>query len=388
MAERCDLCGNAALEQVYVPQSTVRGLSVWLCTHCGLVQSLPRADRSAQKRERRVSSDADWGNVRYGKAFRAAHNLDLLRPFLAQDRDIAVLDVGANRGAFIQALGQDFPKASITGVEPDASVVTEWAHNPRFAWIAARIEETRLADASFDAIYSCHTIEHLRSPKETLAQHWRTLKHGGILCIEAPNLALTGSCDIVEEFFIDKHLFHFSERTLTRLLTASGFRIIQTPDTRDIVNVTILAVKDDHGRAPIASDQREVESAASLMSGYQATRFKNIGALARMARIIESLRPRKVAIWGAGRLLHSLIQHGGLDPKSLAAVVDSHLSRHMREVHGAPLSGPEALANLKPGIVVVMSRSFAEEIRAQARTHAPGAEVMLYSDLLAEAKAA
>ena len=76
MSETCDLCGNAALERVYAPQGSTRKLTVWLCTHCGLVQSLPRIDH-APRAKASVSADADWGNVRYGKGFRAEANLSV-----------------------------------------------------------------------------------------------------------------------------------------------------------------------------------------------------------------------------------------------------------------------------------------------------------------------
>jgi hypothetical protein len=50
------------------------------------------------------------------------------------------------------------------------------------------------------------------------------------------------------------------------------------------------------------------------------------------------------------------------------------------------LSGPEELAAAKPGLIVVMSRAFAGEIAEIARTHAPNAEILLYSDLLSRAR--
>jgi len=130
-----------------------------------------------------------------------------------------------------------------------------------------------------------------------------------------------------------------------------------------------------------------VEAATALISTYQATRLRNLGALANVARTIDAMAPRKVAVWGAGRLLGNLIESGGLKPQSLAAVVDKNLIRYTGEVHGVPLSPPEVLARLKPDIVVVLSRSLEHEIRREAETHAPGAEVIAYTELLKRANA-
>ena len=69
MTEACDLCHRTALELAYQPEDSQRGLKIYICDYCGLMQSLPRADR-APRQSAAVSSGANWGNVRYGKFFR------------------------------------------------------------------------------------------------------------------------------------------------------------------------------------------------------------------------------------------------------------------------------------------------------------------------------
>jgi SAM-dependent methyltransferase len=385
MTFSCDLCDNTALEQVYAPQNSPRRLTVWLCSHCGLLQSLPRTDR-AERKEATISSGADWGNLRYGKGFRAEANLATLRPFLNKQRPLRVLDIGANRGAFGLELKSAYPKAHIMGIEPDERVVGAWAGKSGFTWLHARLEDTRLEDEGFDVIYSCHTLEHLKSPRQALLAHRANLAPNGYLLLEVPNTAIIGSNDIVEEFFIDKHLYHFSPRSLAKLLSVCGFRAVAIGDPRDSVNITVVAVKADAVSPTVAADPREVEAAAALISSYHAQRLQNLSALVQVAAMIDAMAPRKVAIWGAGRLLNSLILNGGLRPQALAAVVDKHLIRYASEAHGVRLTSPEDLGNVRPDIVVVMSRSFANEIRIEAQERAPGCEVLAYTDLLARAK--
>ena len=382
MPDNCELCGREALAFAHAPERSKRGISVAICGSCGLVQSLPRIDR-APRAPAAASSGADWGNLRYGKGFRTAKALEALLRHAASG-DIRLLDVGSNRGSFVNAVRESLPEAQITAVEPDERVAQSVAG--RAELIVARIEETRFEASRFDVVHSCHTIEHLAHPLKSLEQHARVLKEGGILILDAPNIALIGVDDVVEEWFIDKHLTHFSERTLTRMVEAAGFAIIERPDPADRENLFLVARKTTHVRAPILPDPPEVDAAYGLVSSYVAARSHNIAALRVVAADIAAFAPKGLAIWGAGRIFDSLVVHGGFDPKLARVLVDKHLCAHLSERHGCRLDAPDALAELKPGVVVVMSRGFAREIASEAKATAPGAEIHLFTELLGRAR--
>ena len=383
MPDICELCGCGDLRQVYTPERSARGISVHVCGDCGLVQSLPRADR-APRAKPAASSGADWGNLRYGKGFRTQIALNAVRRHAKGA--FALLDVGSNRGRFAKALLEAEPKVAITAVEPDERVAQSCAHLPRTELIAARIEDTSFEAGRFDAVHSCHTIEHLAHPAQVLRDHHRVLKPGGLLVLDAPNIALIGADDVVEEWFIDKHLYHFSERTLTRLVEHAGFAILERPDPADRENLFLVAKKADHAEVPAVADPHEVDRAYELISSYIAGRAHNIEALEAVAAELTSLASKGVAIWGAGRIFDSLVVHGHFDPGSLSVLIDAHLKNHIAERHGCPLKGPEALDEAKPGIVVVMSRGFADEIAADAKRRVPGAEILRFTDLLGRAR--
>ena len=385
MAESCELCRRHALDPVYEAEGSRRGLKVYLCAHCGLLQSLPRIDHAAEA-PAAVSAGADWGNVRYGKAFRTKTVLSLLARHVDLSADLSVLDVGSNRGSFARAFLDGAPNAQIVAVEPDGRVAGACADLDRVELIAARIEEVPLETGRFHVVHSCHSIEHLASPARTLADHWRVLRPGGILVLDAPNVAFLESEDIVEEWFIDKHLFHFSARTLMRLLEAAGFEIIAAPDLSDSENLLVIARKSYTAHSAIDSDPREVDAARRLVAAYCATRTRNIVALTFVASEIAAMRPRRVAVWGAGRIFDSLVTHGGLEPASLNLLVDVHLKPHVAERFGCALASPEEIARVRPGVIVVMSRGFAGEIVAEARRLAPQAEIVTYAELLTRAR--
>lgn len=385
MTELCDLCCSPELEPIYQPEGSTRGLDVYVCDNCGLAQSLPRLDR-APRAAAAVSSDADWGNVRYGKSFRTEACLAAIRTLANFTRPLTVLDVGSNRGSFARALLAAAPQAAITCVESDERIADSCAGLERATLIKSRIEQAVLPESGFDLIHSCHTIEHLASPKTTLLQHWRALKPGGVLVLDAPNIALIGGDDIVEEWFIDKHLYHFSSATLARLLEACGFKIMIWPDAADRENLLFAARKRGLARRP-TQDSNEVDAALALMISYVTNRARNLAALTQVAAEIGSFRQKRVALWGAGRLFDALVKHGGFDPKLLALLVDTHLKAHVAKRYGVPVAGPEALAAANPHVVIVMSRTFSAEIAGAAKREAPNAEILTYGDLLARARA-
>jgi SAM-dependent methyltransferase len=385
MTDSCGLCRSPNLESIYKPQGSGRGLTVYICTHCGLVQSLPRID-NAPRREAAVSSGADWGNVRYGKGFRTEACLAMIKAHTDLRGRLSVLDVGSNRGSFARALLTVAPQAELTCVEPDERVASACANLEGVTLINARIEDTRLPSASFDIVYSCHTLEHLASPAFVMADHWRVLKAGGLLIVDVPNIALTGSEDVLEEWFIDKHLFHFSKTTLMRLLDASGFETVGEPDPNDRENLLFAARKWAVAARPVKRDSKEVDAGLALLSTYLVNRSRNLAVLEDVATEISSLAPERVALWGAGRLFDALVLQGRFNPKLLTLLIDTHLKDHMAERHGVALSGPDAIASADPGVIVVMSRAFSSEIAQAAAKAAPKAEIIFYADLLSRAR--
>ncbi len=385
MSEVCDLCRRDALEAVYQPDGGTRGIAIHICKHCGLVQSLPRADR-APRAAAAVSGGADWGNVRYGKAFRTNSCIGLLSAHADLTQPLNILDVGSNRGAFARAITEAARAATVTAVEPDERVFESAAGIARVTPVHARIEQTDFADESFDVVHSCHTIEHLASPAQVLADHWRVLKPGGLLIVDAPNLTLIGADDIVEEWFIDKHLYHYSPVTLGRTLDAAGFDIIDGPDAIDRENLLFAAIKRGVAHRPVTRDLGEFERATALVANYVLTRLRNLTALGSVAAELTRLAPRGVAVWGAGRLFDALVVHGKFNPKSLKLLVDSHLKAHVETRHGVALASPDALKEAKPEIVAVMSRAFAGEIARMAHEIVPNAEIVFYADLIGRAR--
>jgi len=378
--ERCDLCDSAALDLVYEVPGTARGLKVYVCRDCGLSQSLPRIDH-VPRRSAFPDSGAGFGNIRYGKGFRTQFALDTIAKHRPLGEFTRCLDVGANRGSFILALQQQVPAIKVDAVEPDERVLGDYEGRDGITLINKRIEAVDLEQGAYDLVYHCHTLEHQARPLSSLQALCKAMKPGGIMFMEVPNIAFLAGTDLVEEWFIDKHLYHYSAATLVATMEAAGFKILQHPNADDVTNLTIIATPGDAKPAgPIAG---EADAMRALIAGYAKSLVRNqeklkVGAGNLMAFAAD----RRVVIWGAGRIFTSLVDIGGFDAIRLAGVVDKNIHKYVSEMFGVAIRSPEAIADMKPDVVLVASRLYLEEIRKELEAILPGMTVLTLDDVL------
>ena len=388
--DRCDLCASTEFEEVYKPIGSLRDVSVAVCRHCGLLFS--RYADMPYSRDPRPSGDADWGNIRWAKGAR----LDTLRPLLeGQLRDgrvRRVLDVGANRGSFLEWLLDVRPDVEVTAVEPDERVVASYRDRPGVDVRLAKLEQTELEPDAYDFAYCCQTLEHADSVAAMIAQMHGALKVGGTLFIEVPNIEVISYPLTVEEFFIDKHTVHFSHRLLCAYIEWAGFRLEDGTNAEDdILNVRILATKTgprQDGPFGEGFDGGDLpDHNVRLLRAYRDAVARNRAALpAVVARINRLQAGQSVAFWGATTLFDLLVRYGGLAPAGVGRLVDSYVYRYLPEHHGVKVESPTALRAAQPDVCIVLARFSAGAIAEAARRYGVR-NVVSFSDLLESALA-
>lgn len=137
-----------------------------------------------------------------------------------------VLDVGCGAG---QRLDRFKRRGWVTfGVEVNSDAA-RLAANAGHQVFCGQVEDSPFAPQSFDVVTIIHTLEHLPNPHRTLSYVRQLLKPQGFLKITVPNIA-----GIPAKMFgqawrhleMPRHLYHFSQTTLCRLLTESEFSIL------------------------------------------------------------------------------------------------------------------------------------------------------------------
>jgi ubiquinone/menaquinone biosynthesis C-methylase UbiE len=98
----------------------------------------------------------------------------------------AVLEIGCGTGSLTTRLAQALPTASITGLDPDPSVLARAQakdHAHRIAWLSGSAVELPLPDQSFDRVVASLLLHHLTDAEKqrALAEAQRVLRPGGRL---------------------------------------------------------------------------------------------------------------------------------------------------------------------------------------------------------------
>ena len=375
----CDLCKSCDLEHVYNPINSNRSLKVFICKNCGLVQSFPKIDH-VNSRVMKASGDADWGNIRYGKGFRTKHNLDMIDRIRTIDSFSKCLDIGSNRGKFLIEINELNNNLEIWGVEPDSKILKSYSQKDNFKIINERIENASLPQNYFDLVYCSHTIEHLKSPLDSLIKINTLLKDGGIAFLEVPNIEFLKLDDIIEEFFIDKHLYHFSIKTFKNLVEKSGFEILSCSNNEeDEINISMVVTPNSRlKKNSIISDYKNNNN---LINKYIQTHKSNLKHIKKIANKLNKIAMHKrLAIWGAGRIFDILVRKGGLDVSKLVGIFDKYLSEITEHTHGKEILNPKSLSSIDPEAVFICSREYFDDISKEIVSINQSIDILGFSD--------
>ncbi|MFH1858524.1 MAG: class I SAM-dependent methyltransferase [Candidatus Omnitrophota bacterium] len=138
-----------------------------------------------------------------------------------------LLDVGCAAGFYLSV----FKNA---GWEACGLELSEFFVNYALQTLHVNVQRTGVIDAVlqdqfFDAVLAIDVLSHFASPRKVLEKIYRILKEGGVLLLRTGNKgALLRKEDGErwgETWGAPEHLYHFSEKTLKRLLKEVGFRI-------------------------------------------------------------------------------------------------------------------------------------------------------------------
>jgi SAM-dependent methyltransferase len=106
----------------------------------------------------------------------------------------SVLEIGCGRGELVRRLvGKEDRPRHLLAVDFAQSAVqagrrrTPDTNGHRVSWTVGSIQGIPVADATFDTVISCETVEHVVDPAKAIREIHRVLRPGGRLLLTTPN---------------------------------------------------------------------------------------------------------------------------------------------------------------------------------------------------------
>ena len=352
MTYECNLCSEPFQKPVYEPLGTRRESKVLVCENCGLCQTIQSNDPESGKRT--LSSDAGWGNVRHAKGVRLeAQKENLIRTLKSLPPKAIVLDLGSSRGQFIKWCKSVFPDFQFVGIESDQSIAETFESEEHRIYVDRFEDIPNLGNQKFDFIFCNHTLEHVDNAVQAIEFVKSYLQADGILWIDVPNLEGINDLQVIEEFFIDKHMYHFELNTLKNLLHHCNFEIQNS--FGDDLNIVLTATPTKTTK-PVLLNSKITR--LDILK-YQELLLRNRAVL---PDIVEKLQMTpNVAIYGAGRILDALIRYGGLKTVNIT-VADKFLWETASGL-GIAIENPEKVDWRSYDEIFILGRSSIKEIR-------------------------
>lgn len=159
-----------------------------------------------------------------------------------------LLDIGCGTGEFLANCRKHGLK--VTGMEP-TRVARMQAIDNNHLDVKENLEEVRSEGKSYHCITLWHVLEHIHDLNGTLAMIGGMLAPEGVVVVAVPN---SNSWDAQHygkywaAYDVPRHLYHFTQETMERLVRRNGFKIISTsPQRLDAFYVSMLSEKYRHG---------------------------------------------------------------------------------------------------------------------------------------------
>jgi 2-polyprenyl-3-methyl-5-hydroxy-6-metoxy-1,4-benzoquinol methylase len=134
----------------------------------------------------------------------------------------ALLEIGVGAGQSIFWFEEE--GFNVEGIEPDGRNVSMINNKLKKGKVIESSVEEFSNDKIFDLIWMSHVLEHIVEPIDFLKKIQNNLKKNSIFFIEVPN------CDYepMLKSSIEKnpHLFHFTKKSLSKLVESIGYEII------------------------------------------------------------------------------------------------------------------------------------------------------------------
>jgi len=227
---KCAVCNVSNEKFMYRVEDSYLG-NIWnmvKCRECSLVYLNPQPDMPTLKKTYRKIYQKNNKKRLKGPLELIEHLFRRMRAYEIMEyrKTGEILDIGCGRGMMLKYLKvRGWKTKGIEFSEDTGAIARRTLKHDLYIGTDTLKEFT---DEQFDIIVIDYVLEHVNRPYEILKEVHRVLKKRGLLIVSVPDIESLQAVWTGRYWFhldVPKHLYHYSTRTLTRLLEKSRFRL-------------------------------------------------------------------------------------------------------------------------------------------------------------------
>lgn len=213
---------------------------------------------------------------------------------------------------------------------------------------------------SFDAVVFRNLLEHIYEPNNFLKEVRESLKNGGKIFIDVPNLK-----EVIKlggfGLFFHQHVTYFTIKSIDTLLSKNGFKITNYYEGKP--NLFVEAVKIS--RPKIKNIKNKDEKILKKLANQSVLMKK------KAHKLFDNKQIKKIVIFGSSALATTLI--GTLNKKQLEKVkliVDNDSEKHKKYLCGSnfEIVSPKKILDIDYDLIFVTSHFFPNQIKSSLRS--------------------
>jgi len=322
-------------------------LEVRQCSHCELVQLTNEPVHSYKDVIRAVGFSDEM------KKFREEQFGNFIKENSLYEKK--VLEVGCGDGEYLRVMRD--AGAETFGLENNPMLARKSRARGLSVYQGYITDKnSRVINHPFDAFFTMNFLEHAPNPKQLLEGIRNNLKEGGVGIVEVPNFDMMAATGHFSEFIGD-HLSYFTKSSLTFLLDASGFEVLECSSIwHDYIISATVAKRDKEESSRLAGFTKN-------KIDFELFEKKKNKDLSSLDKYIRGYEDNSVAVYGAGHQSLALIALSGIGPRLKYIVDDAPFKQGRKSpASNVPIVSANTLREDPAKAIVVIGASYSDEI--------------------------
>lgn len=273
------------------------------------------------------------------KPGKMTYYIDVLHKLQSLSDDKKVLDIGCGQGKLLEYARGIFQE--IWGVEPskeECRIALDRGNR-----VVNSFFDDNFAENHFSAFTCTQVLEHLDRPEVVIENAYRVLREGGVGYVEVPNGEVIHQSSNFYDITIE-HINYYSVTSLTKLLSAAGFRI--------------LSIGEEAGGAHIGAYVKKTGDRICSFDERMNNHLKCIRALKRDYK--------SIAVWGAGMKGRAFLKQFAEEMgEQLVHIFDSNTGLEGMYIANCmiPIEAPDKEKLAEAEAVILTAMEYCEEIK-------------------------